>query len=164
MVLIVLGTWNMPFPRPLIEIEKLCEQKKVTEEIIVQTGHTQFDSRHMTMVPFFEQFDLEELYKKAQFVICQAGIGSIMMGLKNKKKIIAIPRLEKYNEHIDNHQLEILNVFEKQNHLMGWDENENLLNIILKLDAFLPKEYSFKEEKISDEIIQFISNSVTPDR
>jgi len=160
MILIVLGTWNMPFPRPLAEIESLIDLGLIKDEIIVQSGFTKFKSKYLNLTPFFEQTILEDLYKKAEFIVCQAGIGSIMMGLKNNKKIISIARKRIYNEHIDNHQEDILTSFSKQKLVLKWDDKNNLMSQINLLPGFTPRKYQFSEEQISKEIINFINSKL----
>jgi UDP-N-acetylglucosamine transferase subunit ALG13 len=158
MVFIVLGTWTMPFYRPLKEIEKLLEKKILKDKIIVQTGYTPYKSELMEICPFFSPTDFDNLFQNASFVIVQAGIGSIMNGLKYNKKVIAIPRLQKYSEHVDNHQLEILNLFSQKGYIKAWNEKDNVENIILKINTFSPIPYPFATEKISDTIIDFLEN------
>ena len=47
-------------------------------------------------------------------LITHGGVGSIISGLNKKKKIIAVPRLAKYGEHGNDHQLQINKCFEKK--------------------------------------------------
>src|SRR6202034_621264 len=110
MIFVILGTWRMPFIRPLKEIERLIIAGVIKENVIVQAGVTQFPTNHMDIYSFFDKDAFDKLYNEASLIITHAGEGSIILGLKNNKKIISIARLMKYNEHIDDHQLDILNV------------------------------------------------------
>src|ERR1700685_393156 len=105
MIFVVLGTWEMPFTRPLVEIEGAVRQGLITQPVVVQSGNTIYASSYMELVPFYGKEDLEQMYERAALVICQAGVGSIMLGLRKKKKVIAIARLSEFDEHIDDHQL-----------------------------------------------------------
>lgn len=156
MILVLLGTWEAPFTRPLIEIETAIKSGVIKEKVIVQSGATHFQSAHMTLVPFYGSHELEALCEEASYVICQAGVGSIMMGLRKSKKVIAVPRLKDYNEHIDDHQLEILHVFSKNHYILPW-RDEKLETVIAKLNSFVPAQYPFQEEKISDAIINYLT-------
>lgn len=156
MIFVLLGTWEVPFTRPLVEIEQAVKSGHITEPVIVQSGPAQYPSAYMKLVPFFPSDKLEEMYTQASYIICQAGIGSIMQGLRKRKKVIAIPRLKKYNEVNDDHQLEILHVFSKNNYILPW-ENEKLTTVLDKLESFVPAQYPFEEEKISDAIIDFLN-------
>ncbi|WP_439483405.1 glycosyltransferase [Cyclobacterium plantarum] len=63
--------------------------------------------------------ELTKLYKEARIVKSQAGTGSLINGLKLNKKIISIPRLTKYGEVVDDHQVEILDEFYKINYILS---------------------------------------------
>jgi UDP-N-acetylglucosamine transferase subunit ALG13 len=156
MILVLLGTFTIEFKRPLVEIEKLCAEGKLTEEIIVQNGHTKFSSPHFKMFPFIQPDLLDQLYDKARIIITHAGTGSIIKGLKKGKKIIAIARLEKKGEHIDDHQLEILNEFARSGYILPWHESDDLEQVLQKVNNFTPKVYNSQKEKI----LNFLQNYI----
>lgn len=146
----------MPFIRPLNEIERLISERYINERVVVQSGSTRFKSEFMELVPFFHPDELESLYMEASFVICQAGVGSIMLGLRNEKKLIVIARDSKFNEHIDDHQREILELFANQNLVLEWRGDGDLIEVLQKLPQFKPDKYVFGNENISNSIINYI--------
>ncbi|MDX1426710.1 PssE/Cps14G family polysaccharide biosynthesis glycosyltransferase [Salegentibacter mishustinae] len=158
MIIVLLGTFPTAFKRPLIEIEKLCKKGLITEEVIVQSGHTQFDSEYMKMRPFISPDELTELYKQARVVITQAGTGSLIKGMKLNKKIIAIPRLAKYGEVVDDHQEEILHEFTKQNYILPWTEDIALEEVLSKIDDFKPSPYVSTKQNIIDHLEGYINS------
>ena len=158
MIIVLLGTFPTAFKRPLIEIEKLCKKGLITEEVIVQSGHTQFDSEYLKMRPFISPDELTELYKKARIVITQAGTGSLIKGMKLNKKIIAIPRLAKYGEVVDDHQEEILHEFTKQNYILPWTEDIALEEVLSKIDDFEPSPYISTKQNIIDHLEGYINS------
>ncbi|WP_194774710.1 glycosyltransferase [Pararhodonellum marinum] len=156
MILVLLGTFPLPFPRPLRIIEKLIKEGFIKEDVIVQNGHTTFDSQYMTLIPFLTLDELMDLYQKADLIISQAGTGSIVKGLKLKKKIISIARLEKYGEVIDNHQLELVKEFGNLNYLIPWYEHDELQDLIIKSRTFEPVPFPSNK----GEIINYLSNYI----
>ncbi|UBZ07322.1 hypothetical protein LDL76_01100 [Salegentibacter mishustinae] len=158
MIIVLLGTFPTAFKRPLIEIEKLCKKGLITEEVIVQSGHTQFDSEYLKMRPFISPDELTELYKQARVVITQAGTGSLIKGMKLNKKIIAIPRLAKYGEVVDDHQEEILHEFTKQNYILPWTEDIALAEVLSKIDDFKPSPYVSTKQNIIDHLEGYINS------
>tara|TARA_B100001063_G_C16493687_1_gene418598 strand:- start:19 stop:498 length:480 start_codon:yes stop_codon:yes gene_type:complete len=158
MIIVLLGTFPTAFKRPLIEIEKLCKKGLITEEVIVQSGHTQFDSEYLKTRPFISPDELTELYKQARIVITQAGTGSLIKGMKLNKKIIAIPRLAKYGEVVDDHQEEILHEFTKQNYILPWTEDIALEEVLSKIDDFKPSPYVSTKQNIIDHLEGYINS------
>lgn len=158
MIIVLLGTFPTAFERPLIEIDRLCREGKIKEKVIVQSGHTQFDSKHLVMCPFIPPDELTELYKEARVVITQAGTGSLIKGMKLNKKIISIPRLAKYGEVVDNHQEEILHEFTKLNYILPWTEDIALENVLSQISDFKPSPFLSTKKKIIDYLEEYIDS------
>ena len=158
MIFVVLGTWEMPFTRPLIEIDAALRAGLLPTPVVVQSGKTDFVSPQMTLTPFFDKHELERKYEDASLIICQAGVGSIMQGLRKHKKVIAIARLSKFDEHIDDHQLEILDVFSKSGAVLAWQGNGDLSEVLRRAETFVSAGYPFGQEKISAEILHFLDS------
>jgi UDP-N-acetylglucosamine transferase subunit ALG13 len=160
MILVVLGTWEMPFTRPLREIDDAARRGLLQAPILVQSGNTPYESDYMNLVPFFGQKDLEAKYEQASLIICQAGVGSIMLGLKKHKKVIAIARLARFDEHIDDHQLEILDVFSKSGAVLAWKGEGDLIDVLRRAQDFVSAGYPFGNEKISGAILEYLNTHV----
>jgi len=160
MIFVVLGTWEMPFTRPLLEIERAAAAGLLAQPIVVQAGKTSYQSACMEIVPFFGKEELERMYEGASLLICQAGVGSIMLGLRKRKKVIAIARRRTFDEHIDDHQLEILEVFSKAGNILPWNGNGDLPEVLRRVPHFVPADYAFSEEGISSAILEYLAATV----
>jgi len=96
----------------------------------VQNGHTKYESPFFSIIPFMDVDKLNQLYDQARIIITHAGTGSMLNGVKRGKTVIAIPRLKKYGEHIDDHQLEIAGVFAEKKYVLLWNEGDSLYSIL----------------------------------
>ena len=162
MTFVVLGTWEMPFVRPLREIEQASIRGLLPEPVIVQSGNTRYASPRLELVPFFGKEELERMYDQATLIICQAGVGSIMLGLRKHKKIISIARLSRFDEHIDDHQLEILDLFSQLGAVLPWKGEGDLAEVLARVPGFVPAGYRFTQERISGTILDYLSRSISP--
>ncbi len=158
MILVLLGTYPIHFTRPLIEIEKLLQEGIITEEVVVQSGHTPFNSKFMTILPFLPLEELLAFYQKADLIITQAGTGSIIKGLKLNKKIIAIARLAEKGEHVDDHQSELVKEFSECNYILPWYKQDRLADILKKVPGFEPQLYKSDHKAIVKYLINYIDN------
>ncbi|MEX2592752.1 MAG: glycosyltransferase [Anditalea sp.] len=158
MIIVLLGTFPTAFERPLVQIDRLCREGIIQEKVIVQSGHTQFESEFLEMRPFIPPDELTELYKEARVVISQAGTGSLIKGLKLNKKIISIPRLAKYGEVVDDHQDEILNEFVNLNYILPWTEDIALETVLIKIENFEPSPYVSIKQKFIDHLEAYINS------
>lgn len=136
MIFVTLGTHELPFKRLLEYIEKL----DIDDEVIIQSGNTEFSSMKYKVVPFMDSNDFDNIINQCDLVICHAGVGTILSALKKNKKIIALPRLSKYNEHNDDHQLEIATKFDKKGYIIT----------CLNYAEFEQAVYTYKEKNFHD--------------
>ena len=134
MILVTCGTQQQQFTR----LFEYVEQLNINDEVIMQLGHTQFNTRHQSY-DFSTSF--EEDIKRADIIITHGGVGTIMNGLLNNKKVIVVPRLSKYNEHIDDHQLEITNKLTNLGYIYSANSFEELKKLIDNIDQLSFKPY-----------------------
>ena len=156
MILVMLGTQNNSFHRLLEKIEELIEKGIIKEEVIVQAGYTKYESNKMKIIDFTSREELEKLEQKANFIITHGGVGSIITSLEKGKKVIAIPRLHEYGEHVNDHQKEIIEKFNKSGYIIGIKSVEELENAIKKIEEFKPNPYTENNNKILKIIEDFI--------
>lgn len=160
LIFVVLGTHELPFERLLREVEKHIEAGTIKDEVIVQSGHTFYKSPHMKMIQFTSYEDMENLYRSADLVITHGGTGSITTGVKMGKKMIAAPRLIKYGEHNDDHQLEIVSQFEKTGHILAWHDGEDMVDVLIKVNNFTPVPFVSGKIEILSILKDFINEKV----
>ncbi len=160
MILVMLGTQNNSFHRLLEEIEKLLDKNKIKEEVIIQAGYTKYQPQNekMKVLDFVPREELEKLQEKANFIITHGGVGSIITSLEKGKKVIAIPRLHEYGEHVNNHQKEIVEKFNKNGNIIGIKSVEELEQALEKIEKFEPKPYTEDNTKMLKIIEDFIEN------
>lgn len=159
MILVLLGTHELPFTRLLKEVERIKKENKVSDEIIVQNGHTKYSSDVLTLRPFVSYDEMDALYDQARLIITHAGTGSVITGLKKGKKIIAAPRLKEYGEHNDDHQLELVQAFESAGHILVWHDGDKMEDIIEQLDDFEPKPFVSKKDMMLGLLRDFIEKN-----
>lgn len=121
-VLVSLGTQKQQFTRILRLIENSEELK--CAEILVQAGHTKYKSDRMNIIEFMNQEGFNIALNDADIVICHGGVGTIFSALKSGKKVLAVPRLAKYDEHVDDHQLEICRELQKEGYILYLNDSE----------------------------------------
>lgn len=108
MIFLVLGSQKYQFNRLLIALDQLKAAGKIQEEIIAQSGYSTYTPQHFQAIDFLEKPAFDHYLDQANLVICHGGTGIIITAIKQGKKVIAVPRSKQFNEHIDNHQFEIV--------------------------------------------------------
>lgn len=149
MILVTLGTQSQKFYRLLDSVEAL----NTDEEIIVQAGGSaDYKSKKMKIFDFISYDEMEKYIKDASVIITHGGTGSIIMPLQQQKKVIAAPRLEKYGEHINDHQKEITEVFKTEGYILEYNEGDNLQELFDSLENFKTKKYDSNTNQFIKEL------------
>lgn len=158
MILVLLGTQHNEFTRLLQEIDECIKSKKIDEEVIVQAGFTKYESKKMRIFDMIPKLDLDEFVERADLVITHGGVGSIIMALSKNKKVIAVPRLHEYGEHVNDHQRQIIKVFSEKGYLIGLQNVEDMPEALKDIKTFVPKKYENNNHEMLNYIENFIAN------
>lgn len=147
MIFVTVGTHDQGFERLVRKIDELVEGKKIRDNVIIQIGYTEYKPKSCKWFKFVEPEEFEQLCKKSSLIITHAGVGSIMTCLKFSKSIIVVPRLKKFNEHRDDHQLQITKELENQGKILAVYDVDKLESMISRAKRWRLKKSS-KENKI----------------
>lgn len=156
MILVMLGTQDNSFKRLLKELDNLKEKNIIKEKVVVQAGHTKYKSNNLEIFDFIDKDTLEEYQSKADLIITHGGVGSIISSLKRDKKVIAVPRLKEFNEHVNNHQLDIVESFSDKGYIIGIKDIKELEKAYKDIKNFKPKKYIPNNSKIIKIIEDYI--------
>ncbi len=155
MIFVVLGTQKFPFNRLLMQIDNLIEQKEIKESVFAQIGHSDYEPRHLNYVRFLNKEEFDKKIEECSLLITHSGVGTIISGFRYHKPVIVVPRLEKYGEHVDNHQLEIAKTFSNKNYVLCCEEN-NLRELIEKSRDYQFDKYVSHRENLIDTIAGYL--------
>ena len=159
MILITLGTQDKEFTRILKKVDELIDKKVIKEEVVVQAGYTKYKSKNMKIFDYVPKKELENYIEEANFIITHAGVGTIFDCLKKNKKIIAVPRLSKYREHNNDHQLQIVEEFSKDGFIIPVYEMDELESAIKKLPKFKPNQYKSNNKNMIKLVSDYIDRN-----
>ncbi len=152
MIFVTLGTQDKPFKRLL----DYLENSDIKDEIIVQNGFTEYESNKLKLFKYLDKDDFDNYLKKADLIICHAGVGTIVNCLKNDKKVLAVPRLSKYGEHQNDHQLQIANAYFQKGYILVMDDNDDFDEKIAELRKFEPKKFVSNNEIFVNKLKKYI--------
>lgn len=157
MIFVTLGSQKFQFNRLLKEIDILIDIDIIKEEVFAQIGYSNYIPKNYKYKSFLNRDEFSNIMNRCDKVITHGGTGAIIGAVKKNKKVIAIPRNMKFNEHVDNHQYEIVNEFANMNFILGVNKIEDLNEAIQSLDKINFKEYKSNTEVIVNNIDNFIS-------
>ncbi len=160
MIFVTLGTQDKSFHRLLDWIDKLIDEKKIKDKVVVQAGFTKYSSKNMDILDYVSMDEFDCLMNECSILITHGGVGSIMAGLTHQKKVIAIPRLEKFLEHTNDHQVQIVTRLKEEGYILGANSIEELDSSLKEIFKFIPKKY----ESNTKNLIEFLENYIDEDK
>lgn len=157
LILITLGTQDKKFYRLLEAVQKQIDNKTIKDKVVVQAGcSSDFKTKDMEIFDLIPMDDFDRLINECDILITHGGVGSIITGLKNNKKVIAAARLEKYGEHTNDHQLQIIDNFSNSGYILKLDDFDKLGELLKNIGKFKPKQYKSNTSKF----IKTIKNEI----
>jgi len=131
MILVISGL-TRGFPRLIKKMDEIS--KFLDEEVVIQLGKTDFVPKHAEYFTYVDEEDYINLLERARLIICHAGIGTILTAYEYDTPFIIVPRLQKYQEHFDDHQMEIAKKLDEEGIGSVVYDVENLETAINKID------------------------------
>jgi len=112
MILVTVGTHSQGFDRLVQPMDELAAQ--LAEKVIIQRGSSRYEPQYAEHFQWTTNQCMEELTQQARLVVIHAGAGSIILALRYSKPLVVVPRLQCFNEHIDDHQLQLAKAMEDE--------------------------------------------------
>ena len=141
MIFVTLGTQANDFSRLMRMVEDLAQEFNI-KDIVAQIGHTKYQSANIECISFMPVEEYEDYVSKADVIITHAGTGAIFSAIKKGKKVIAVARLKKYGEMVNDHQQEIVKKLSEEGYIL--DGTNSIADAWKKLETFTPRACDFK--------------------
>ena len=158
MIFVTLGTNDNSFERLLKAIDKEIEKGTIKDKVIVQAGCTKYESKNMEILDLIPREEFDRLISECDLLITHGGVGSILTGVNNGKKVIAVPRLAKYKEHGNDHQLQIVDNFSERKYILAVKDLNKLGKAIEKAKTFKPQKFVSNTNNIINMIEDYIDS------
>lgn len=114
MIYVTVGTMFLDFPRLIHKMDEIA--KSTHERVLIQIGLGTTFPKHCEYFDFRPRDEILAIQQEARVIVCHAGIGSVMDALDAGKPMIVVPRLKKFNEHMNDHQMDVAEAVERR----GW--------------------------------------------
>jgi UDP-N-acetylglucosamine transferase subunit ALG13 len=101
-IFVTVGTNEARFDRLLAALDGL----PAGTELFVQHGPSSIRPAGAVCAEYLSFDEMVEKMRAARSVVTHAGVGSVLTALLNGTRPIVVPRLQRYGEAVDDHQLE----------------------------------------------------------
>lgn len=139
MIFLTIGTLDS-FDRLVQTVDQLIGEGKISREVLAQIGPGRYEPRHMKSVRALDKIEFDRRMEESEFIISHAGMGSIITAITLRKPMIVMPRLKKYHEHVNDHQLHTANKFEELGIVLVARDGNELIEKIARIHEFKPAQ------------------------
>lgn len=103
---------QLPFDRMLEWLDQILMQSpEYCVEVKAQAIKGVYQPSNYTVEEFLNTHDFGSAFRDSDFVISHAGMGNIITAIELNVPIIVVPRIAKFKEHRNDHQLDTLKKF-----------------------------------------------------
>ena len=138
MIFVTVGTQKFQLNRLL----KILDDERQDEKIFAQIGFSTYKPKNFKYKNFLTQKEF-----------------AILTAMEYGKPILVFPRLKKYGEHVDDHQLQIAETFMEKKYLMMYSEEKKLIDQINEAKNMKRNQYISSNDKYIKFLNQYISES-----
>lgn len=156
MIFVTLGSQKFQFNRLLIEIDRLVGDGIIEDEVFAQIGYSDYIPKNYSYKQFLNRNEYSKIIGDSDIVITHGGTGAIIGAVKKNKKVIAIPRLKEYQEHVDNHQEQIVEQFNEMGFIYGLKNISHICDAINSMITFETIKYKSNTKEIINSIEKFL--------
>ena len=155
MLFLTVGT-QFPFDRLVKAVDDAFNDGLIDEEVFAQIGESSYRPRNFESVASLGKKLFDKYMKESSSIISHAWMGTITMALDNHKPLLAMPRLKKYGEVVNNHQVAIAKKFEELGHILVAYQEKDLPEKVKELKGFVPRPRENQAKAVAARISEFL--------
>lgn len=160
MIFVAVGTQKFPFNRLLKAVDMLIAQGKLEDSVFAQTGHSDYTPRHYAYKDFLSAEEFRSCISSCDLLITHSGVATIMAGVKQEKPVVVIPRLARFGEHVDDHQLQIAESFSDSNLVLMCEDPIHLAQCIEEAKSHRFSRYVSQREQVCSTIREYLRKNL----
>lgn len=160
MIFITLGSQKFQFDRLLKKVDELISRGIIKDKVVAQIGASTYIPQNYEYVKFMDREKFAETMDGCSVVVTHGGTGVIIGAVKKGKKVIAVPRLAKYGEHVDDHQLQLLKQFEDLKIICSCYDVDDLERCYTNLEQMEFRTYVSNTHVIVESIDEYLKELI----
>ena len=148
LIFVTVGQHPQPFDRLIRAVDEL------KEPVLAEIGCSAYVPKNCRWERFMERSEFIRSCRDADVVVTHGGVGSIITALEFGRPVVAVPRLSRYGEHSNDHQLDIVNELARAGRIVALFDVNGLAQAIEKARQLKPP--AFSEGRIAEMVKEFL--------
>lgn len=127
MIFVTVGNATQGFRRLLDAVDALGRNGFFEQEpVFLQTGNSRdFRSALYQYRPFLADEEFQRRMERADLIIAHGGCGTLLYAIRCKKVPVVMPRRKQYGEHVNDHQMQLVQALASEGRIVPayepWD-------------------------------------------
>ena len=131
MIFVTVGTHEQQFNRLISCVDELKRDGVIAEDVFIQTGFSTYEPKYCRWCKLIPYEEMVKNVVEARIVITHGGPASFIMPLQIGKIPIVVPRQYRYEEHVNDHQVEFSRaVAERQGNIIAVENTSELRAVL----------------------------------
>ena len=161
MIFLTVGSM-FPFDRLIESIDLMLGDGLIDGPIMAQIGDGKYEPQHMPFERFLAKEEYDLRIAKATLLVSHAGAGTIALALRHGKPLLVVPRLRKFKEHVNDHQVATARKFEELGHVLAAYDMRDLPAKLMALGCFVPRKREVRPQDLARRIGDFLQTLLPP--
>jgi UDP-N-acetylglucosamine transferase subunit ALG13 len=162
MIFVTVGTHEQPFNRLIEFIDNLKKEGVIEDEVVMQTGFSTYEPKYCKWSKLLQYSEMVKNVADARIVITHGGPASFIMPLQIGKVPVVVPRRHKLNEHVNNHQVNFVNVVsERMGTIIPIYQIDDLKDVLInyeKIISVMPSDMKSNNENFNRQLEEIVKN------
>ena len=158
MIFVTVGSQKFQFDRLLRAVDACVESKTIEGEVFAQTGWCTYIPENYMHEAFLDRDSFAAEMARAEAVVTHGGTGAIVSALKAGKRVVAVPRLARYGEHVDDHQVQIVKQFSDAGLITACEDTDDLAKAYIECLRREPALYSSNTGRFLADLDEYLSS------
>jgi UDP-N-acetylglucosamine transferase subunit ALG13 len=140
MIFVTVGSTQFPFERLVRALDGLPG-----DQLHVQHGPVPAPLGAAWSKAYMQFPEVLKSMRRADVVVCHAGAGSVLCALREGHTPVVVPRLKRYEETVDDHQVEFANALAAEGRVSAVDDLSRLREVV---EAAAPRRPTRQREEL----------------
>lgn len=158
MIFVTVGSQKFSFDRLLKKVDQMAGNHMLAEEVYMQTGNSTYEPRHCHYQNFYDRDKFVEMVEKSNVIITHGGVGIVVDAVKRGKKVIVVPRRAGFGEHVDEHQLQLMEQFHARNLICACMNVDDLPYVLRMVETRKFGGYQSNTEQFVASVDEFLQS------
>ena len=156
MIFLTVGTVR-PFDRLVKAVDEAIADRVITGPVFAQIGDTKLKPKNMEYTQMLDKSTFDRNMAEADYLISHAGIGNISKGLECEKKMLVMPRMKRFREHVNDHQVFTARKFGELGHILVAYDALELRSRLQEIQSFVPTPRHAEPEAVIQRVADFLA-------